>query len=403
MFDFGSLKRLNWMLILTMMIIIAIGIVVITSASHGRGINYAVRQLIWLGVGLCGFVIASCFEYRKLKTISWYLYAFIILALIFLALFGKAVKGSSRWFEIEFLNFKFQPSEFAKLAIIIALATYLDLAKNSRKALSYTLVALCICAVPMFLIVMQPNLGTALILIPLLFGMLFFAGARAKYVLVIILIGLLAAPVLWMQMKPYQKLRIIQFLTVPQKKFMLNFVPPQERKEILERLDPSGSKNLDEALETMGRGWNARQSMIAVGSGGLFGNGWMSGSQTRLAYLSDAHTDFIFAVLCEEWGFMGSFIVLALYFVLLATGLKIASEAVDNFGRLIATGITILLASQIIINVAMSIGLIPITGLPLPLLSYGGSSLLTTMLCLGILESIHARRHYFKSEKYHLG
>jgi len=156
-------------------------------------------------------------------------------------------------------------------------------------------------------------------------------------------------------------------------------------------------------LDSFGEGWNSEQSKIAVGSGGFLGKGFLSGSQTQLAFLPEAHTDFVFPVLCEEWGFMGSSFVLLLYLLMVTIGFRIACESIDTFSRLAASGIVILLGSHVVINVAMTIGLLPIAGLPLPLLSYGGSSVMMTVIGLGLLQSIHARRHYFRSKGSSLG
>ena len=213
--------------------------------------------------------------------------------------------------------------------------------------------------------------------------------------IITVIAGMLVMPALWFPLKPYQKKRVLEFLPVTQRKLLVRTLGTREKEAVAVKIDPNDLRDLDELLEEMGGGWNSEQSIIAVGSGGLAGKGWRHGTQARLAFLPESHTDFIFPVLCEEFGFLGSAFVIALYFVLLTAGYRISSQAVDNFGRLLASGISVMLAAHIVINVSMTIGLMPITGLPLPLMSYGGSSLLMVMLSLGILQSIHARKSYF--------
>jgi rod shape determining protein RodA len=320
--------------------------------------------------------------------------------LVYVILFGRHHQGAQRWIRVG--PFELQPSEFAKLTIIFLLAFFLSEYKRMAHGLLYILVPIVIVCIPVLLIFMQPDLGTALTLMPVLLGMLIIAGARTKYLVIIVILGTLTMPVLWTQMKPYQMVRMLAFFTPTQRQLALRLMREQQKEGLRERLSENGKYTLEEALDRMGKGWNSEQSLIAVGSGGLFGRGWRSGSQTRLKLLPSAHTDFVFAVLCEEWGFMGSLLVVALYLLLIHISTRIACEAQDFFGRLLAMGIVILIVSHIIINVSMTIGLMPITGLPLPLLSYGGSSIWMIMISLGLLESIHTRRHYFKAGKYSL-
>ncbi len=403
MFDLSALRQLDWLLVVAVVLIVAVGIVVISSAAER---NEAKKQLIFAGGGVLALLFLSCFDYQWFRRASPWLYLAVLGALVLVLLIGTGPRYAKRWFRLP-MGFMLQPSEFMKVACIFLVAYVLDRYRDNRANVLYTLVPLGLFLLPMALIVKQPDLGTAVAMLPAVFALLLAARARARNVLLVVLAGLLALPVLWFKMQPYQKKRVLEFLTVPQRRVAVGLMPRGEREKVRMRLaaelDPSGERSLDELLETMRGGWNSEQSKIAVGSGGLYGRGYGKGPQVQLDFLFAPETDFIFPTLGEEWGFFGCLVVLALYFLLLERGLRIASQAVDTFGRLVAVGIVVLLASHILINVSMAIGLLPITGLPLPLLSYGGSSLLMTMGSVGILQSIHTRRHYFKSGKYSLG
>jgi rod shape determining protein RodA len=404
MFDFSALRELDWLLILVMVLIVGIGIVAIYSASYDmnkdRSTDYWLRQLIWFGLGICLFLFSTCFEYRKLRTIGIPIYIVSLLLLLYVIPFGQEHGGAQRWIKI--WKFELQPSEFAKLSVIIGLTLFLAEFRKFSESLRYTLIPLVIVCGPVFLIFKQPDLGTALTLMPVLFGMLFIARARMKYIILVIFLGIAAMPALWINMKVYQKQRVIEYLTPGQRHIAAMFMRQSEKDELKTRIDPKNKYTFDEALTRYSTSWNSEQAMIAVGSGGLYGSGWLSGLQTQREFLPSSHTDFIFAALGEEWGFMGCLLVLMLYYLLIHVSTRIACEAQDFFGRLLGMGIVFLFVAHIVINVSMTIGLIPITGLPLPLLSYGGSSVWTFMIAIGLLESIHSRRHYFKTGKYSL-
>jgi len=400
MFDLSALRELDWLLVAAMVLLIVVGVVVISSAAKG---SEPQKQLLFAAAGLVLFLFLSCFDYHWFRKASPWLYTAALAALVLVLFVGQL--PARRWLPLP-MGFRLQPSEFMKLACICLIAYVLDHSRERRANILYTLVPLGLLLVPMALIVKQPDLGTALAMLPVLFGLLFVARARPRNVLVVILAGVLALPGLWLKMEPYQRVRVLQFLTLPQRRVAVQCLLRADREKLRLKLcqehDPSGTRTLDELVEQMGGGWNSEQSKIAVGSGGLSGLGWRKGTQTQLRFLPAAHTDFIYPVLGEEWGFLGCLLTLGLYLLVLERGLRIASQAVDGFGRLVASGIIVLLASHIVINVAMAIGLLPITGLPLPLLSYGGSSLLMTMGSLGILQSVHTRRHYFKSGRFAL-
>ena len=343
--------------------LVALGFMFIYSATFsesGRS-PYMQRQLIWLSIGLLGLVLFARWDYRHLGPLSPFLYLGAVLLLLVVLHRSTPLRGARSW--IRFGSVTFQPSEFAKLVVIIALARFLSAFHRHRERLWFMLASLAIVMFPVFLILEQPDLGTALIFLAILFSMIYVSGVRMKYLLFIFLLGLISLPVLWMSLKTYQQNRLKIF-----------FNP---------NLDP------------MGIGYNAIQSKVAVGSGGFFGNGWLHGAQTHLKFLPERHTDFIFSVIGEEWGFFGVALVIVLYMVIVFRGLRIAAQARDPFGRILAVGIVVMLASHVIINAGMTIGLMPITGLPLPLLSYGGSSMITALLAVGILEGINSKRYSY--------
>ncbi|MBN1521995.1 MAG: rod shape-determining protein RodA, partial [Candidatus Aureabacteria bacterium] len=256
-----------------------------------------------------------------------------------------------------------QPSEFCKITVILALAQYFQSDFDNRKSFHFFFISILLASVPMFLIFKQPDLGTAMIIFPILFAMLFFVGANRFYLVGSVVLGLVAAPFLWMRLAQYQKDRL------------LTFINPNA--------DPTGS------------GYTLLQSKVAIGSGGFYGKGWFHGTQTQLGFLPEKHTDFIFSVLGEEWGFVGSAVVISLYFILLYICMSIASRAGSVYGKVAAVGISVMLFTHVFINTAMTVGLMPITGLPLPFMSYGGSSLLTSFIAIGLLLNINGEKYRF--------
>jgi rod shape determining protein RodA len=397
MFDPRLLKRTDWVVAVVMVLLIAAGTAVIFSASGQRN---GQKQILWASIGLVLFAAATCFPYRKLSLFAYPFFLAMLFALALVLVAGQIRHGGKRWIHIGGLSL--QPSEFAKLAAIFALAKFLAHSRLPRTSWRYLMVPLALIVPPMLLIYMQPNLGTSLALLPVAFGMLYVAGVSVKRLAILVLTGCLALPPLWLQMKTYQKKRVLEFLPPGQRRFVLHFLTAEEKEELRRKLDPSGKTDLATLLSTMAKGWNSEQAMIAVGSGGVFGNGWRGGHQTRLGFLPEAHTDFVFPVFCEQWGFAGSICIVFLYWLLIWSGFRIASEAADTFGKLLASGIMILIAWHVVFNISMSLGLLPIAGLPLPLISYGGSSILMTMLALGVVEAVHVGKFYPPGRGYSL-
>ncbi len=370
MIDRRLLKNFDWPLFLITLLIALIGIAMIYSASQYRGqflssskLTYPLRQLIWIGAGLAALLAVIVVNYQTLIKYAYSLYFFNLILLILVLIFGRVAGGAQRWLRLGL--FSFQPSELAKIVIIISLARYLRDKEAQVKGAKGLAVSFCLVLFPLILILRQPHLGTAFLLLPILFVMLYAAGAKGRHLAVIILIGLLVIAPLGYHflLKDYQKERLSVFLNP--------------------NLDP------------LGKGYSLNQSRIAIGSGRFWGKGWLGGTQTQLHFLTAQYTDFIFSVVGEEWGFLGAFITLSLYAALLWRGMRVAVQAKDRAGALLAVGLCAMIALEILINVGMTIGIMPVTGLPLPLLSYGGSSLLTTMLSIGLVLNIQMRRFMF--------
>lgn len=348
-----------------------------------------VRQIIWYAIGL-GVAVGICLtEYHTLARWSYLGYWLTILLLLALLIPGVGVTryGATRWIDLKF--FLAQPSEFAKVSFILAFANYLSRPVDELKNLLTFGKALGMMALPFLLIMKEPDLGSAIVLIPTGLVMMFVAGVPRRYLIRLVsagvvlaalfLVDILFAPPGWWSIKleDYQRHRLLVF-------FGRDFAPanatPHER---------AAAQRLQDQ-----RSHQVKQALIAVGSGGFLGKGWCEGNQTALGFLpaAAAHNDFVFSVIAEEKGFVGSLGVLTLYAVLLFTGLRTAGQARDRLGKLVATGVVTLLFSHVFINIGMNIRLMPVTGIPLPLLSYGGSSVLCSLIAIGMLQNIHIYR-----------
>ena len=344
------------------------------------------RQIVWYVLGVGGMTALCLVDYRILARWSLVAYVITILFLIAVPIIGVDRFGARRWIDLGF--FQFQPSEFAKLSFILAMGNYLSRPMDELRSVRVFWQALGMVALPFLLIMKEPDLGSALILLPVGLTMLYVAGVPPRYintliggagvVVALILIDVLFAPPKWqIKLEDYQKRRLLVY-------FGLDGVPrdatPQQRAEA-RRQQRNYSYNVDQAL-------------ISVGSGGFAGKGWRQGTQNALGYLprAVAHNDFIFSVIAEEKGFMGSATVVVLYSVVLFTGIRIAGQARDRLGKLLAVGVVAMLFSHVFINIGMNIRLMPVTGVPLPLLSYGGSSVLCSLIAAGILQNVYIHR-----------
>ncbi len=321
-----------------------------------------VKQIIFMVGGLILFFAICSIDYKMFHTLIYLLYAFIIISLLAAEFIGSTAGGAQRWINLGFFNF--QPSELAKLILVITLASFYSKKEiNTGYSFVQILIPLALAAVPFLLIAIQPDLGTALMLVIIFISISVFVKLKWSTYLIFAIIGIPSTIYCWFNMlKPYQKKRVEAFL------------------------------NPD--LDPMDQSYQITQSKIAIGSGGITGSGYMQGTQGHLHFLPERHTDFAFAVWGEEWGFIGSLIFLACYFMLLLWGIHVGMNAKDRFGTLLAYGVVVLIFWQAVINLFMILGWLPVVGIPLPLVSYGGSSLLTTIAGLGILMNVRMRRFH---------
>jgi len=321
--------------------------------------NLVIRQCIWIGVGFLVLFSVAHMDYIRVLDFSYLAYFINLLMLAYLLLFGGERYGAKRWIDVGF--FSLQPSEFVKITMIFALSTFLGQRRDRAGSLDNFIYAMLVVAPAFILIFLQPDLGTALILVPILFAILLVSGENIKYMIVTFLAGIASMPIAWHFLKGYQRNRLMVFINP--------------------NADPLGS------------GYTIIQSKIAIGSGGLTGKGWLNGTQNYLKFLPEKHTDFIFSTIGEEWGFIGALALVGLFSFVIARGVRIISETDDVYGKAIATGIVTLLSFQVLVNISMTIGLMPVVGIPLPLISYGGSNVLATLIGIGLLLSVSRRRY----------
>ncbi len=361
------IKNFDWLTFLLIVIITLIGVMTIYSATRppieeGGHPNFYLKQIIWLIIGISSFFIIVAIDYRHLYRFAYLLYWIGIALLLIVIIGGKSSMGAQRWLSIGPISF--QPSEFFRIAFIIGLSAHLtNMGQETKGRLSITGI-LVFAIAPFLLLFKQPDLGTAL-LIASLFSILCIArGISKKILLVLLLVVVISIPFLghifWDELKDYQKNRIIAFI------------------------DPN--------IDPKGIGYHIKQSKITIGSGGFLGKGYMKGTQGPLRFLPEKHTDFIFSVFAEEWGFLGSTILLILYLVFFLRGLDTAIKAKDEFGRFVATGITAMFFIYFFVNIGMTLGIMPVVGVPLPFMSYGGTALISNFIAAAILIGIRMRR-----------
>jgi len=353
----NKFKNIDWVLLGAGAAIFIAGLSFLYSATYTKNMDFIVKQVAWFLIGSLFFIIIININYRKIVSFGYVFYFFSLILLLIVVFFGSKRLGAQRWLELG--SFNLQPSEFAKLFITLALIQYLT-GHKADKGFKSIATAFFIMIVPFALIIVQPDLGTALMLVPVFFALLYIWGARVKHLFIIIGSGLALSPLGWFLLKDYQKDRIMVFM------------------------------NPD--IDPLGAGYTVIQSRIAIGSGGIFGKGWFGGTQNQLNFLTERHTDFIFSVAGEEWGFAGGIILIALYYILVKRAFEIARKTDDPCGVLVACGMATIIGIQAVVNISMTMGFMPVVGLPLPLASYGGSSLLVTMIEIGLLESIAIHR-----------
>lgn len=357
----NSFLKLDWLIIIIVILLISLGLLALYSVSfveNSINLSYLQKQITAIIIGLSLMFFLSFYDYRAIDFYSTKLY-FLILAILTAVIFwGVRVRGTVGW--IGFGDFNIQPVEIAKIVMIIFLASFLSKKKTRLSAFMRTVTSVVLVSIPVLLVLRQPDFGSASIIVAIWIGMLSVSGINRKNLLVLALIGAVAFSAGWFLLKDYQKSRI------------KNFITPYE--------DPRGS------------GYNVIQSTVAVGSGGLWGKGLGHGSQSQLNFLPEKRTDFIFAVIAEEMGLVGSVMVLVLFGVLFYRMKETARLARDNFGYLLTIGVMIMFFVQVLINIGMNVGISPVAGVPLPLLSYGGSSMVSVLAGLGIIQSVYIRR-----------
>jgi rod shape determining protein RodA len=361
-FDRRIFQYFDWTLLALVLGICAIGIINIYSAVFSlsdRQIPLYLKQIQWVLLGSFFMMTVFLIDYHVINEGAYVIYGISVALLVVVFLYGYTANGSQRWIVLG--SFSLQPSELMKLTIILALSRYFDDHKsNEPYTLKELFLPFLIVVVPFLLILKQPDLGTALIIIIVFASIVFFIGVNWKSVAIVLAGCLMLMPLGWYFLKDYQKDRLITFLN------------PEN--------DP------------LGTGYHIIQSMIAVGSGGIFGKGFLKGSQTQLKFLPEQQTDFVFSVFAEEWGFVGALFLFILFMSLIFWGLKIALHSRDLLGTLIAFGITVLISWEVFINVGMVLGILPVVGIPLPFMSYGGSAMIVLMTAIGLLMNVSVHR-----------
>ena len=359
-----KIRQINWVLILIVVAAATIGVAMLYSAADGSWDPWAARQITRFTVGLVILVTIALVDLRFWWRYAYLLFAILLALLLAVEVAGSTGMGAQRWINLGVI--KLQPSELMKIGLILALARYFHgVSMENVRRIPYLLIPLLLVALPSILVLKQPDLGTALFLVLIGVTVFFIAGVRIwKFVLALAATGV-AIPIVWSMLRTYQQKRILTF-----------FNP---------EIDP------------LGAGYHILQSKIALGSGGVFGKGFMQGSQSHLNFLPEKQTDFIFTMMAEEFGMMGGLTLLGLYSLILVYGFAISMRSQSHFGRLLALGLTGMMFLYVFINIAMVMGLIPVVGVPLPLISYGGTAMLTQMVGIGFLINVNVHRDLYMS------
>ena len=339
-------------------VLCGIGLMVLYSAS-GQDNEVVIRQASRMVMALLFMFVVAQFSPDQIARWSLWLYLFGLLLLVAVLVVGEIGKGAQRWLDIGI--FRFQPSEIMKLAVPMVIAWYLS-DKSLPPATGRVMVACGLIIIPVLLIAKQPDLGTSLLVTAAGFSILFIAGMRWRLLLTLALMAAISAPIIWYSMHDYQKQRVITFL--------------------------------DPGQDPLGAGYHIIQSKIAIGSGGIYGKGWLNGTQSHLEFLPERSTDFIFAVFCEEYGLMGVILLMCIYMFIIIRGVYITVNAQQTYGRLLAGALILTFFVYILVNMGMVTGQLPVVGVPLPLVSLGGTSMVTLMVAFGILMAIHTHRRF---------
>jgi rod shape determining protein RodA len=368
MFDRRLIDNFDWILLAVLIVMGLLSVFNVYSATYtvralGGG-QIFVKQICWYGIGFLILLLMTTFDYHMLSRLAYPLFLLSLVLLVAVLNVGKVAHGSQRWLSLGF--FSVQPSEIVKISLVIILAKHFSEDERIGNYRLRDLVRpLILTVIPFMLIVYQPDLGTALMLLIVSFSIIVFAHVNWKSIVIFVSSAVLSTPVLWATLEGYQKKRIIAFL----------------------RPD----------LDPLGAAYHVTQSKIAIGSGLFWGKGFLKGTQTRLHFLPQQHTDFSFSVLAEEWGFVGSAVVLFLYLFLILWCINIARSSKDRFGALLVIGVAAAIFWHLTINVGMVTGLLPVVGIPLALFSYGGSSVISTMAAMGLVMNVSMRRFMFQA------
>ena len=432
------LAMFDYLLILVVLILVALGVLFIYSSSiNSEGVsvtNEYIKQIIWASIGFVIMIFVTLYDFRKTESFTPYLYVFLILLLVYTRIFGRYVNGAKSWIGIG--EFGVQPSEFGKIFFILFLARFLDESKNMNQFKRF-IYAIGILLLPMGLILIQPDLGTASVYIPIFLTMCFIAGIPIKYILYVLAFGILTVfftvipvwnmeiaekPLVFISVLTNLKLRALLISSVllitllgyvvrryfhgPKYIYWITlvfsviclslifsmvlgkFLKDYQIKRLIIFMNPNKDR--------LGAGWNIIQSKVAIGAGGMTGQGYLQGTQSHYRFLPQQSTDFIFSILSEELGFIGGIFVFSLYFVILLKILYIIRKCINRYGSYICAGIFGMFSFHFFVNVGMVMGIMPITGIPLLFLSYGGSSLLTAMTCIGLVMNINCRKSELK-------
>jgi rod shape determining protein RodA len=348
-----TLRQYDLVLGLLLVMLLVLGATAIFSASGADRVEFT-HQVIYIVAGAVGLVYFSLTDYRVLGRLYGVTYVAMILLLLLVRVAGHQALGAQRWIYLGF--FELQASEISKLLVIVVLARFFYIRRDRIRSPVTFLLALALLLPPVFLILVQPDLGTAIVFVAIFYGMAIMAQVPKRYILGSLALAAAALPLIASRLQGYQRNRLITFLNPGS--------------------DPQGA------------GYNILQAKIAVGSGGLFGKGFLTGTQGQLGFVPSRVTDFIFAIFSEEWGFIGAMVLLVIFFILLTRLLRASHLARDSFGALLCYGVATMIAFQVVVNVGMNLGIMPVVGIPLPFVSYGGSSMLTNLAAIGIVQSV---------------
>jgi rod shape determining protein RodA len=366
---YAPARNIDPLILVAVVGLVALGLVMIYSATHHRlelagrdPMHFVSRQLVALGLGMVAMTVVAAIDYRIYRVWAPVIYAASIVMLVITAATGATVNASRAW--IVFGGFQFQPAELAKPALILMLAALFHERREEALGMRALLEAVALAAAPIALILLQPDLGTAIVFVAITFGVLLLARVRVRYMIALAVLGVLSMA----------------------GAFQLNILQEYQVERLTTFFNAAES-------DLQGAGYNVNQAIIAVGSGQFSGQGLFQGTQTSLGYVPENHNDFIFTVVGEELGFLGGALLLGLYALLLWRALRIAADARDTLGMLLCAGVIAVFSFQLFINVGMAIGIMPVTGLPLPFVSYGGTSLIGSLIMIGLLQNVAMRRH----------